>query len=99
VLIDAPGALTLDESSLMLEAGRGGAGLAYLVERAIAEDVQAGRLVTVLEDWTPPYPGISLYFAGRRHVAAKLRAFIDLARELAPRLSATGKRTAGGAQP
>ncbi len=81
MLIDVPGILTLDESSLMLEAAMAGAGLAYLAERAVAEDVMAGRLVTVLEDWTPPYAGLSLYFAGRRHVPAKLRAFIDLVRE------------------
>ncbi len=84
MLVDVPGTLTLDESSLMLDAALAGAGLAYLAERAVAADVRAGRLVTVLEDWTPPYPGLSLYFAGRRHVPAKLRAFIDLVREVAP---------------
>ena len=86
MLVDVPGTLTLDESGLMLEAALAGAGLAYLAERAVAEDVKAGRLVTVLEDWTPPYLGLSLYFAGRRHVPAKLRAFIDLVRELAAQL-------------
>lgn len=81
VLIDAPGALTLDESGLMLEAALAGAGLAYIGESKAAEHIAAGRLEVVLVDWTPPYPGLSLYFAGRRHIPARLRALIDLIRE------------------
>lgn len=80
ILIDAPGTLTLDESGLMLEAALAGAGLTYLAEQAVAEHVAAGRLITVLEDWTPSYPGLCLYFAGRRHIPARLRALIDLIR-------------------
>ena len=81
VLIDAPGSLTLDESGLMLEAALAGAGLAYIGEPSAAPHVAAGRLEIVLADWTPPYPGLSLYFAGRRHIPARLRALIDLMRE------------------
>jgi DNA-binding transcriptional LysR family regulator len=81
VLIDAPGSLTLDESGLILEAALAGAGLAYVGEPSVAEHVGAGRVEIVLADWTPPYPGLSLYFAGRRHIPARLRARIDLIRE------------------
>ena len=81
VLIDAPGSLTLDESGLMLEAALAGAGLAYIGEPSAAAHIAAGRLEVVLADWTPPYPGLSLYFAGRRHIPARLRALIDLIRE------------------
>ena len=59
-----------------------GAGLTYIGERAVEEDLTSGRLVAVLEDWTPPYPGLSLYFASRRYIPARLRALIDLIREL-----------------
>lgn len=79
--LDVPGSLTLDESSLMLDAALAGAGLIYLPEQTMAGDLAAGRLVRVLEDWTPPYDGLSLYYPGRRHLPAKLRAFIDLIRE------------------
>lgn len=81
VLIDAPGTLTLDDSSLMVEAALAGAGLAYLAEPIVTRYIAAGRLTSVLEDWTPPYPGPCLYFAGRRHVPPRLRALIDLVRE------------------
>jgi DNA-binding transcriptional LysR family regulator len=80
--IDVPGALILDEPSLILEAARAGAGLALLVEPYVADDVAAGRLVRVLHDWTPPFPGLALYYAPGRHVPAGLRAFIDLIREV-----------------
>ena len=80
--VDVPGVLTLDESGLMLDAALRGAGLAYLAEQAAAEHLAAGRLVHLLDDWTPPYPGLCLYYPGRRHVPAKLRALIDLIREM-----------------
>ena len=80
VLIDAPGTLTLDESGLMLEAALAGAGLCYIAEPAVADHIAAGRLMAVLEDWTPPYRGPCLYFASRRHIPSRLRALIELIR-------------------
>jgi len=64
--IDVPGALTLDEPNVMLEAALAGIGLTYLNEAQVAVDLAAGRLVRVLDEWTPPYPGLCLYYSGRR---------------------------------
>jgi DNA-binding transcriptional LysR family regulator len=80
--IDAPGPLILDEPNLMIDAARAGVGIAYLSEWNVAADLAAGTLVRALEDWTPPFPGLCLYYPGRRHVPAGLRALIDLIREL-----------------
>jgi DNA-binding transcriptional LysR family regulator len=66
----------------MLQATLAGAGLSYLSEAAVAEHVTAGRLVRVLDDWTPSFQGLCLYHPSRRHVPAKLRALIDLIGEL-----------------
>ncbi|MGJ7037242.1 DNA-binding transcriptional LysR family regulator [Shinella sp. BE166] len=82
VEIDVPGPLILDESGLMLDAVLEGAGIAYLSDFAVREHLAAGRLVQMLDDWTPPYDGLCLYYPGRRHVPAKLRALIDLVRAL-----------------
>jgi DNA-binding transcriptional LysR family regulator len=79
--LDAPGVLVLDESDLMLQAALVGEGLAYLSDLAIADHVAGGRLEPVLEDWSPAYPGLRLYYPSRRNVPAKLRAFIELVRE------------------
>ncbi|WP_406855708.1 LysR family transcriptional regulator [Alsobacter sp. KACC 23698] len=83
VEIDGRGPLILDDPMLMIEAARAGVGLAYLTEWNAADDLAAGRLVRVLEDWTPPFPGLCLYYPGRRHLAAHHRSFVDLVREAA----------------
>ena len=81
VALDVPGVLTLDESDLMLRAALAGEGLAYLADFATADYVAGGRLERVLEDWSPAYPGLRLYYPSARNVPAKLRAFIELIRE------------------
>jgi DNA-binding transcriptional LysR family regulator len=81
VAIDVPGRLILDEGELMLEAALAGQGLAYLSDVAAAESIEAGLLLPVLEDWSPAYPGLCLYYPSRRNIPARLRAFIDLVRQ------------------
>jgi DNA-binding transcriptional LysR family regulator len=81
--IDVKGPLTLDEPTLMLAAARAGLGLTYLTEWTVGADLEAGTLQRVLSDWTPAFPGLSLYYPGRRHVPAALRALIELVREMA----------------
>jgi DNA-binding transcriptional LysR family regulator len=83
--IDIKGSLTLNESNLMLEAARNGIGLAYLSDWQVADDLAQGSLIRVLEDWTPPFPGLRLYYPGHRHVPAGLRAFIGIIRETTAR--------------
>jgi DNA-binding transcriptional LysR family regulator len=81
--VDVPGSLTLDDSQTMVLAALGGAGLAYVSEAMVAEPIAQGRLVAVLEEWTPDVPGLRLFYPGHRLVPAALRAFADMARETA----------------
>jgi len=83
--VDVPGRLILDEGDLILAAALAGEGLAFVPDFAAGPHLHAGRLVEVLADWTAPYPGLCLYYPGRRHVPAKLRAFVDLIRERSKR--------------
>jgi DNA-binding transcriptional LysR family regulator len=80
--MDVPGLLTLDDSDLMLRAAREGAGIAYLNAWQVAADLADGVLVEVLGDWLSSYPGLCLYYPGRRHIPAKLRALVELIREI-----------------
>ncbi|MET3587868.1 DNA-binding transcriptional LysR family regulator [Pseudorhizobium tarimense] len=82
VQIDVHGRITLDEASLTRAAVLDGTGLGYVFEQDVLPDIEARRLVRVLEDWTPPYPGLCLYYPGRRNLSAGVRALLELAREL-----------------
>lgn len=56
----------------------------FVVDHAIAfvaKNAAAGNLQAVLEDWTPPFPGLRLYYPGHGHMIAGLRAFVDMLRE------------------
>jgi DNA-binding transcriptional LysR family regulator len=83
IAIDVPGQLILDDSDLMLVAALAGEGLALLSDIAAAKSIEAGLLLPVLEDWSPEYPGLCLYYPSRRNMPARLRAFIDLIRQQA----------------
>lgn len=80
VQIDIQGAITLDEASLARTAVLASVGLALAMESDVRDDIEAGRLVRVLEDWTPTLSPLSLYYPSRRNPTAAFKAFIDFAR-------------------
>lgn len=83
--IEVRGPITLDEASLARTAALDGIGLGFFMEQDVLADIAAGRLLRVLEDWTPPLAGLCLYYPGRRNPSAALQAFITLARERSAR--------------
>jgi DNA-binding transcriptional LysR family regulator len=78
--IAVQGPFVTNSQELMVDAALDGIGLAYVFEKVAEEPIAAGRLVRVLEDWCPYYPGLYLYFPSRRQLPAPLRAFIDFSR-------------------
>jgi DNA-binding transcriptional LysR family regulator len=81
VQIDVQGAITLDESSLVRIAARNGVGLGYVMEADVRDDIEAGRLVRVLDAWTPPLAPLAIYYPGRKNPPAAFSAFIRAARD------------------
>lgn len=53
IVLDVPGALSLNDNGLMRDAALEGLGIALIPEPTVAADVTDGRLVAVLESWTP----------------------------------------------
>jgi len=80
--MEVKGPITLDEGSLVRTAVMEGAGLGYLFDQHVREDIEARRLIQVLGDWSPPQADLCLYYPSRRNPSAALKAFIALAREL-----------------
>ena len=78
--IDVGGPITLDEASLARTAALASVGLTLAMESDVRHDIEAGRLVCVLEDWTPRLSPLSLYYPNRRNPTAAFKAFIEFAR-------------------
>lgn len=69
--------ITTNDPRFMLRSALAGAGITFAFEETFRADVDRGELVSILEDYMEPFPGFFLYFPARRHMAPKLRAFID----------------------
>jgi DNA-binding transcriptional LysR family regulator len=60
------GQLVFNNIALRLNAALAGSGLAYLPEDQVQTHLADGRLIRVLDDWCPPFPGYHLYYPSRR---------------------------------
>lgn len=60
------GQLAFNNARLIKRAAEAGFGLAFLPEDQVQGALADGRLVRVLEDWTPHFPGYHLYDPSRR---------------------------------
>jgi DNA-binding transcriptional LysR family regulator len=65
VRVDGP--FVLNDMHLLIDAALHGAGLAIVMEDLVVPFIADGRLVRVLEDWSPPFSGYHLYYPNRRH--------------------------------
>jgi len=81
--LDVEGPITLDEASLARIAVTNGVGIGYFMEADVRDDFAAGRLVRILDDWTPPLAPLCLYYYNRRNSSAAFQAFIAVARDFA----------------
>jgi DNA-binding transcriptional LysR family regulator len=77
VRISPPGPLVATAIDLEMSAAVAGLGVIKCFEGYLAPALASGALVPVLEDWWQSFAGPFLYYAGRRHIPAPLRAFID----------------------
>jgi DNA-binding transcriptional LysR family regulator len=80
VRVRVEGQLVFNATAPMLEAALAGLGLAYVTEDSVQAYLADGRLIRVLADWCPPYPGYHLYYPSRRQPTPAFTLFVDALR-------------------
>ncbi|MDE1915268.1 MAG: LysR family transcriptional regulator [Sphingomonadales bacterium] len=85
IRIDPAGPLLVEPGlacDLLLETAIAGLGIVRLFEDWLRPALDNGTLERVLEDWDEVFSGPMLYYSGRRHLPAPLRAFVDFIRDM-----------------
>ena len=78
--VNPQGPATFDDPDLVIRAALNGVGIGMAMEEPLAEMIANGRLVQVLSDWCPTFPGYFLYYPSRRNQPAALAALINTLR-------------------
>lgn len=71
------GLLESNDGQVLRTAALDGMGILVQPKYILYDDLVAGRLVSVLDDWDLPRLTINIGFQSRRHISAKVRTFID----------------------
>jgi DNA-binding transcriptional LysR family regulator len=72
------GVLECNDGAVLHDWALAGRGLAWRSMWEVGEDLRAGRLVSVLDEWAAPPVGIYAVFPQRRHLPLRVRLFVDL---------------------
>jgi DNA-binding transcriptional LysR family regulator len=78
--VSPQGPASFDDPDLVIQAVLDGVGIGTAIEETLTDLVAEGRLVQVLRDWCPSFPGYFLYYPSRRNQPAALAALIDTLR-------------------
>ena len=71
------GPVSFDDPELVTQAVLDGVGIGTAMEAMLAELISKKKLVQVLQDWCPTFPGYFLYYPSRRNQPAALAALIE----------------------
>jgi DNA-binding transcriptional LysR family regulator len=74
------GPASFDDPDLVIQAVLNGVGIGTAVEETLEGLIAKGRLIQVLRDWCPAFPGYFLYYPSRRNQPAALAALINTLR-------------------
>ena len=79
--LQVKGRLDSNDGQILRAAALDGLGILVQPTYIVYEDMVAGRLVPVLDDWDLPRLTINLAYPSRKHLSAKVRTFIDFMAE------------------
>ncbi|MBB5060575.1 DNA-binding transcriptional LysR family regulator [Granulicella aggregans] len=80
VTVSPQGHASFDDPELVIQAVEAGLGIGSSIEEPLVRQILSGRLVQVLKDWCPMFPGYFLYYPSRRNQPAALSALIETLR-------------------
>ena len=78
--VSPQGPASFDDPDLVIQAVLDGVGIGTAMEDKLTNLIAKGRLVQVLKEWCPSFPGYFLYYPSRRNQPAALAALIDTLR-------------------
>ena len=78
--VSPQGPASFDDPDLVIRAVLVGVGIGTAMEDTLTDLIAQGRLVQVLRDWCPSFPGYFLYYPSRRNQPAALSALIETLR-------------------
>jgi DNA-binding transcriptional LysR family regulator len=70
------GPLIIDDVEIVIRAALDGIGIAFVGEDKVAQHLESGKLIRVLEEWCQPFSGFFLYYPSRRQQPVALSALI-----------------------
>ncbi|WP_179875687.1 LysR family transcriptional regulator [Sinorhizobium sp. BJ1] len=77
VKVRGEGQLVFNSLGMRLYSALDGLGVAYMPEDHVLPYIAEGRLIRVLEDWCPKFPGYHLYYPSRRHSSPALTILVE----------------------
>jgi DNA-binding transcriptional LysR family regulator len=78
--VSPQGPVSFDDPDLVIRAVLRGMGIGTAMEATLAPLIAKGRLIQVLEEWCPTFPGFFLFYPSRRNQPAALTALIQALR-------------------
>ncbi|MFZ6812978.1 LysR family transcriptional regulator [Undibacterium sp. Rencai35W] len=80
VVLKVEGNMVCNDGEVLHDWAIAGKGLAWRSMWEVGTEIESGKLVTVLDDFTAPGNDIYAIFAQRRHLPLRIRAFVDFLR-------------------
>jgi DNA-binding transcriptional LysR family regulator len=74
------GQLTFNSSYAMIDAVLNGYGIAYVPENLVDHYIESGKLVLVLDEWSPMFDGYYIYYPSRRQNSPAFKVIVDALR-------------------
>ena len=78
--VQVKGSLTFSNGTMIVAAAIDGFGIGYVTDDYAREAIADGRLISALQDWSPPFAGYHLYSPSRRQLSPAFALIVEALR-------------------